>query len=584
MGLVSRVIDEYDAREKRLMQQQEIDQRNTQISLKLSQEGYRRDGSGGVEQVEGGKADIEQQELLLLSRRIANTEKSLMLADLDGAIQSYINSGDVDDIQRAFNNNDKLREIWKGRGVEGVSNIDWERDTDLLKKAGFPDETYSSDESRELLSKEYFKSFDGKNYSISSAEDIMIETGLLKRLSVKKQNILLNHFSNVAKSTYNDVFNRKIDTISEAKNISRGQAVDIIMKVSGEDEVSSAWREKTQAKADANDITFDEQVLREDKRKQKISKSKEDEPTTYQRNFAYKAKLAGLTEKELDQRDRDDELESRITNQDKNYSSELKHSGLTEEAFNKRRRDDVERGLKTREQFVTSVASRKQTEVKGYKKELFELFGGEDEYYATDFSIDKNFRKANFLVHSIEQVGGSKISAADAKDYKEISEMIELGKSAAGGLTEDTTGLVDSYLHEFKQYFFGTVEGIEATSSYQAFKNVLGNSLFGASFTSNESEKLDKAFGVLGNKLGPVLAKFKTSINQVRAKLNAIKRLNNPIVVKLRLGVSLNKLDSIIDGLDQRLEYIDLKINKGAIINKPSGSTIDFKKLKFIIP
>lgn len=55
MGLVSRVIDEYDAREKRLMQQQEIDQRNTQISLKLSQEGYRRDGSGGVEQVEGGK-------------------------------------------------------------------------------------------------------------------------------------------------------------------------------------------------------------------------------------------------------------------------------------------------------------------------------------------------------------------------------------------------------------------------------------------------------------------------------------------------------------------------------------------------
>lgn len=591
-----------DAREGRRLQQQKLEQQNTQTALKLAQAGYAQSDSG-VEQIEGGKADIDQQQRTLLSKRLANTEKSLALADSDGALFNFTDSGDADDIQRALNNNEGLRNIWASQGVQGVSNIDWDRDSALLSRSGIPAEMYSSPENRAELNKEYFKIFDGKNYSVGSAEEMMKQTGVLQRVSSAKQGILIDHFAKARQRKYADIFNSKLDSIVEAKGISRGDAVDLLVKGKKGDKgnrVVSAWREKTQAIADANNITFSEQVLKDEK-KVKL--------TTKQKDFVARAERAGLTEEALEARDREDLLRGEKTSESKDRAKRAELAGITESALYEREREEKqlretprleraikyeagERGLseqeilderqELREQRVIPAALREAEGVKAYTEKLYQSFGGENEFYSTDFSDPKNFRKASTLVHNIEKVGDVKLSSADAKDFKSISEMITLSKSI-GGLEAATTGVYDNLMHEFKQYFSDNVKGVDATSSHQAFKNVLGHALFGSAFTQTEKENLDKAFGSLDQQLGPVLTKFKVAINQVRSKLTAIQRLNHPVVTKYRLGVSSDDLSNIVSGLDQRLEYIDLQTNKKSASSTYKKKT-DFTKFKFLMP
>lgn len=561
----------YDARDRRRLQQQQIDQSNTKLSLKLAQEGYARDGSGGVEQVEGGKAELAQQEMLLMSRRIANTEKSLMLADFDTSVQDFVNSGDAGDMQLAFDNNEKLREVWKNQGVEGVSNIDWDRDSGILERAGIPPETYDTPEDRASMNKEYFKVYNGRDYSIQSVEKLTMETGLLQRLNETKQNILLRHFAKSNSRNHALIFDRKLDSIVSSTGVSREEAIEKIIKTGVDDQVLTAWQTKVNDRAKAAGISYDEQIRKDDKPKLS-NKAKMFEEDRLRNNRTVDQQIEFEAE---------EKRVSQLTTKQIDIAEEAKRTGKSIEDIYAQRRSDVVLKQEQASERATPQSVREAKYVDTYRDKLFKQFGSEEGFYNTDFSDAKNYRKAASLVQDIEKVGGLKLSKPDIKDFKAINKMIELGRNAQN-LSEDNTGFIDSFLHDVRQFFTNQTTGVESTASYNSFKNIMGNVLYGQAFSKSEQGRFDKAFGTTKTQLAPTLVKLKVSLGQIRSQLVAIQRISSPIVSKFRLGTSMEDVNTLISNIDSGLEKLDLAFNKGA--GKPARTPIDFTKLKFIIP
>ena len=186
---------------------------------------------------------------------------------------------------------------------------------------------------------------------------------------------------------------------------------------------------------------------------------------------------------------------------------------------------------------------------------LVTSFGGEDAFFATDFSDTKNFTKGWRYVHKIMQVGNVKFTTKDRAEIHSIRSLMALGAPGAE-LTEDETGIMDNVLSNAKKYLFEEVGGVEAKSAYSAFRNATRHALYGAALTEAEINSFNEAFGTLGQKLGPVLQQFKTALLQVKSKLDSIANLNDPYVSKVLLGADQVKMDNMVTALEERIDYV----------------------------
>ncbi len=200
------------------------------------------------------------------------------------------------------------------------------------------------------------------------------------------------------------------------------------------------------------------------------------------------------------------------------------------------------------------------------QKKLVENFGGEEEFFKTDFSIPANRIKASSDIRAIEKLAGIELSNAEKKKIREINKLINLSGIAARELTPETTGLIDTVFSNVKKYFTDNVKGVKGRAAYAAFRNVIRHSLFGTVLTKNEIKSFNEAFGALGQQLGPVLEQLKVAVGQLQSDIDSLSSTNDPFIMHFRLGASQDKLVSISTSLEERLNALGQFQSTGALI------------------
>jgi len=187
---------------------------------------------------------------------------------------------------------------------------------------------------------------------------------------------------------------------------------------------------------------------------------------------------------------------------------------------------------------------------------LTNMFGGEDNFWKTDFSDVDNYRKAAGTVTALERLEGHEYTNQEKESLNDIRSLLAIGTPGAE-LTQQETGLVDNMLKGLSVYISDEVGGTESRAAYATFRNSVRHALFGSALTEAEIKAFNQAYGTLGQQLGPVLTKFRTSLTQVKARLDSIARMKNPYSAHVRLGVDQKKVNGIINALQQRIDLID---------------------------
>ena len=109
-------------------------------------------------------------------------------------------------------------------------------------------------------------------------------------------------------------------------------------------------------------------------------------------------------------------------------------------------------------------------------------------------------------------------------------------------------------LHGFQKYVSDNVDGEAARSSYETFRNIFRNALYGSSLTSAETAAFDKAAGTLGQQFGPVMQQMQVQMQSLRNQLESIYNFNDEYIARYYVGTDLDELDRIIEGIDMRLD------------------------------
>ena len=186
---------------------------------------------------------------------------------------------------------------------------------------------------------------------------------------------------------------------------------------------------------------------------------------------------------------------------------------------------------------------------------MIEKAGGEDEFFELDFSKPRLRRKYERDIERLERLGKVELSNTEKKELEYINQLTSLGQPGST-LTEKETGIIDRLIKDTKKYVSDEVEGIDATSAYAAFRNTIRHALFGSVLTEGEIKSFNEQFGTLKQQTGPILAQFRTALEQVRNKLETISETNNSYVIKFRTGRSQEELNNTIDALDERIDAI----------------------------
>lgn len=193
-------------------------------------------------------------------------------------------------------------------------------------------------------------------------------------------------------------------------------------------------------------------------------------------------------------------------------------------------------------------------------QDLQKAFGGK--YYETDFNIPANRRTAEPYIRLLEKTAGKQFSEEDKRQFRSVRQLMSLGARAGEKLTPEETGIIDSTLKSVKSYISDNVtDGAKGAAAYESFRNVVRNALFGSALTESEISAFNKAAGTLGQQQGPVLAKLAEQLRIVKENLGGIAQLNDETLSHYYLGADQEKLDDIIQAIDERVNRINKMSN-----------------------
>lgn len=157
-------------------------------------------------------------------------------------------------------------------------------------------------------------------------------------------------------------------------------------------------------------------------------------------------------------------------------------------------------------------------------------------------------------IAQIEDLRGIKLSTEDKRLARDLRNLTQLGGTAGEQLTDRETGLIDRMLNSVKSYVTNEVGGKEATSSYESFRNIFRNALYGASLTQTEVQSFNKAVGTLGQQTKPVLTQLNTQMRSIKSQLESIRDMNDPYLAHFYFGTSIDDIDEAIRAIDERLD------------------------------
>ena len=177
-------------------------------------------------------------------------------------------------------------------------------------------------------------------------------------------------------------------------------------------------------------------------------------------------------------------------------------------------------------------------------------------------------------ISPLEDLRSFKLSTEDKRTIRQLRELTALGGTAGTELTPEETGLIDSTLNTFKKYMFNEVGGKKATSSYETFRNIFRNSLYGSALTDNEIKAFNKAAGTLGQQFQPVMAQLKVQMGTIKNNLESIRDLNDPDIAHYYTGQSIEEIDQAIMAIEERMNDPRLQGMTSAQGSEGSGVTV----------
>ena len=201
----------------------------------------------------------------------------------------------------------------------------------------------------------------------------------------------------------------------------------------------------------------------------------------------------------------------------------------------------------------------KEKEAEEALTSLVDTFGGEDGFFNTDFSIESNRIKATRDLRRYKRFGGQDLTAKQQGEIVDLSKLVALAGTVGDKLTPEVTGVYDTFLRNIRTFISGNVDQVDqvaAQSAYEAFRATFRHALSGTALTDNEIKLFNTAYGKISLKYPAVAAQFKTMLNEVKSKLEAIQQLNDPYLAHYYLGSKVSNVNSIINRIDERLELI----------------------------
>ena len=251
---------------------------------------------------------------------------------------------------------------------------------------------------------------------------------------------------------------------------------------------------------------------------------------------------------------------------DQYYQSRRQGTGITnEERFVQDYLDNNEGS--TREEATSAYRNLAKTTTQKEVTDVKELRTGLDEMSwlntkVGDMSKVDRARVYRDYISPIEDLRGFKLSTEDKRTIRNLRDLTALGATAGTELTPDETGLLDNSLNSFKKYIFDEVGGKKATSSYETFRNIFRNALYGSSLTAPEIAAFNKAAGTLGQKFQPVMQQLQVQMETIKTNLESIRDLNDPDVAHYYTGQSIEEIDDAIAAIEDRMNDPRLRLDR----------------------
>lgn len=594
-------------------QLQMIKEKNNQDLMKS---GYSfKDGQMSVRP--GSTAEQEQLQAQENTQLLHALQAKLSAQDTDNAFQDFAHTGDASYLQKALDTNPQLKQAWTSRGVQMLGNIDFSNDHAPLARAGLEPTMYDTPEKQSVLKKNLYKYYDGKDWNIAQLSQVAAETGSIARMGERKAGVILDNeieLRNLLSSSKvhpytaeGHKYEKEITAASEATGIPGNVLASMIHQESSGNPTAVSNKGAqglmqlmpdtakelgvTDPRDPMQNITAGAKYLKQNLDKYggdlklalaaynagpgNVDKYNGIPPFTETQNYVtkimgnldqaesyYNSDANGMANQLGQQYSRAQTTENTIIAAQRSRAQAAKGEDPATEArklelMQQNANNDAVRNeiLANKDPNLTA----KQKDLNAAEQSTQDLvneFGGEDEFFKTDFSDPKNYRTAYKHVVKIEALEGVKFSEADKKNLTDLKQLITLADPASK-MGEDETGAYDSVFNSFKKYLSDDVGGVEATSAYNAIRGLARNVMYGSALTTAEIASYDNAYGKLGQKEGPAKAAFKTSLLQMRARIEALQNVGNPYSAKIRLGKSPEELDKIISALDERIAYLD---------------------------
>ena len=201
----------------------------------------------------------------------------------------------------------------------------------------------------------------------------------------------------------------------------------------------------------------------------------------------------------------------------------------------------------------------KEQEAEQALDDLVKVFGGEEGFFATDFSIESNRILAARDFRRYKRFGGQDLNSVQQGKIIDLSKLVILAGTVGDKLTPKVTGVYDTFLRKIRKYISDNVEDVDkvaAESSYEAFRGMFRHALAGTALTDNEIELFNTTYGTISQQYPLVAAQFITMLNEVKAQLETIALLNDPFLAHYYLGTKTNNVNGIINRINERLELI----------------------------
>lgn len=249
---------------------------------------------------------------------------------------------------------------------------------------------------------------------------------------------------------------------------------------------------------------------------------------------------------------------------DQYYSARRQGSGVTnEERFVQDYLDNNKNS--TREEATSAYRNLAKTSTQKEVTDVKALRSGLDEMNwleskPSEITGTERARIYRDYISPLEDLRDFKLSTEDKRTIRNLRSLTSLGKTAGSELTPDETGILDNTLNSFKKYIFDEVGGKKATASYETFRNIFRNALYGSSLTKPEIEAFNKAAGTLGQKFQPVMQQLQVQMGTIKNNLESIRDLNDPDIAHYYTGQSIEQIDDAIMAIESRMNNPSLRI------------------------